>query len=222
MSVSLSEPSAGDQPLSAWVRDVLRERIIRGQYAQGTRLPEAKLAADLAVSRVPLRAAIPQLEVDGFVRTLPRRSAIVFEWTHDAVQDLFDVRLAIEAMATGHAARRLTDESQLQPLRDAITESERAIDGGDPYAIAATSTIIHQRIVQLAGNELLTNLMSAVAGRIHWFFYLTSQRDPNIACHEHHELCDVIATGNEELARAVAVAHIERGRPASTAELLDP
>ncbi|HEY9290075.1 MAG TPA: GntR family transcriptional regulator [Microlunatus sp.] len=225
----MSEPESGaaelpseDLPLSVMARDIIRERIIRGQYAQGTRLPEAKLAADLAVSRIPLRAAIPQLEVDGFVRTLPRRSAIVFQWTEKAVHELFDVRLAIEVLAARHAARRAAQGADVEQLRAAISRSEQSISDGDQYGIATTSTQIHQEIVSLADNELLSTLMGAVAGRIQWLFYLTSQRDQDIACQEHQDLCEVIASGNEDLAQAVAFAHIESGRSVSVTNILGP
>jgi len=88
----------GDVPLSAKVYEEVRRRIIVGRYPQGSRLPEQRLAEDLQVSRVPLREAIPQLEADGFVRTLPRRGAVVSTWTTKQVHDLFDTRLGLDVL----------------------------------------------------------------------------------------------------------------------------
>ena len=207
--------AVADPSLSVRVREILRERIIRGGFAQGSRLPEAKLAAELHVSRIPLRAAIPQLEVDGFVRNLPRRSAVVFEWDGRAVNDLFDVRLAIELMATAHAARQVARGASIDSVNEAIAASEAAVRRGDPYEIAEASTLIHERVVDLSGNELLASLMRAVSGRITWLFYMTSQRDQAVACQQHHDISDAIASGKEDLARAVAFAHIEAGRTPS-------
>ncbi|BDZ51342.1 GntR family transcriptional regulator [Frondihabitans sucicola] len=204
-----------DASLSVQVGETIRERIIRGHYPQGGRLIEAKLAAELEVSRIPLRSAIPQLEVDGFIRTLPRRGAVVFHWTEQAVNDLFDVRLALEVAATGHAALAVEQGRSLAPLLAAIDESHRALDSGDAFRVAGASTLIHQSVVELAGNDLLTSLMRAVSGRITWLFYLTSQRDADLACEQHHALSDVIATGNKALAEATAFAHIELGRKPS-------
>lgn len=212
MSDGGSGPAA-DPLLSETVRDVLQERIIRGQYAQGSRVKEASLAKDLGVSRVPLRAAIPQLRVRGLVRTLPRRGAVVFRWTPDAVNHLFDARLAIEAAAAGYAARRVgRGGSSIESLVDAVERSRQAVENGDPYDIAIASTLIHQRIVELAGNDLLSSAMHAVEGQLAWIFYLTSARDARLACAEHDELCDAIGSGSVELARALAYAHIESGR----------
>jgi DNA-binding GntR family transcriptional regulator len=198
--------------LSAQTYATIRRRIIVGHYPQGARLPEAKLAAELDVSRIPLRAAIPQLEVDGFVHTLPRRGAVVNRWDERAVNDLFDVRVALEPAAARHAAERVQTGASTQPLLDAIEDSHVALRQHDALEIARTSTVIHERIVELAGNELLTTLMKAVSGRVNWLFYLTSQRDPDLACQEHHELHDVILSGNARLAEAVAFQHIEAGR----------
>jgi DNA-binding GntR family transcriptional regulator len=180
---------------------------------QGARITEASLAEELNVSRIPLRAAIPQLRIGGFVTTLPRRGAVVFEWTPQAVNDLFDARLAIEVAAAGYAARSVgSGTGTIQPLLDIIDESHRAVEEGDSYGIAEVSARFHARIVELAGNDLLTSAMRAVEGRLTWLFYLTSTRDTHLAGTEHDELCRAILAGNVELARALAYAHIESGR----------
>src|SRR5690242_20591334 len=83
----------GRVSLSRHIYERLREDIIRGKYPQGSRLAEARLASEFAVSRVPLREAVPLLAVDGFVRSLPRRGAVVTTWTTRLAQNLFDLRL---------------------------------------------------------------------------------------------------------------------------------
>lgn len=85
--------------LSRQIYSTLREGIVIGRFPQGTRLAEQRLASELDVSRVPLREAIPMLEVDGFVTTLPRRGAVVSTWTLKAAHDLFDTRLCLEVGA---------------------------------------------------------------------------------------------------------------------------
>jgi DNA-binding GntR family transcriptional regulator len=203
--------------LSEQVHEKLRRAIILGQYPQGSRLPEVELAKDLNASRVPLREALPRLEVEGFVRTNPRRSAVVETWTADAVTELFDVRLAIEVPAAGMAARRIADGRPDGELRDAMARSDRELDRRRPdaYRVAETSTALHETIVATTDNRLLLSLMHAVAGRILWLFYLTSRRDARTACAEHHDLVDAVTSGNPRLAESIAYAHIERGREPS-------
>ena len=71
---------------------------------------------------------------------------------------------------------------------------------------------LHEEVVRLADNSLLWAMTRAVAGRDRWVFRMTSDRDPVVACREHHELCEAIYAGNEDFAASVSFAHIERGR----------
>lgn len=211
--------AATDGSLSARIYQDLRHGIILGTYPQGMRLAEQRLAEDFNVSRVPLREAMPKLETEGFVTTLPRRSTQVARWTRQSVAELFDVRLALEVNAAGYAARRVAAGGSTAALRSTLDASEDAVRGGDALRIATSSSDFHQAIVDLAGNPLLSNLMRAVSGRVTWLFYLTSQLDVQVACHEHRELLAYIETGNERIAEALSYAHIERGRAPSFAAM---
>jgi DNA-binding GntR family transcriptional regulator len=225
LAAALPGPDAGGVraagSLSVRVYDTLRRGIILGDYPQGMRLAEQRLAEELSVSRVPLREAIPQLEVDGFVQTLPRRCTQVTRWTRRSVNDLFDVRLGLEVSAAGYAARNVASGASTTALRESLDYSHQTLDAGDAYLIADASSSFHEQLVDLAGNELLSSLMRAVAGRVAWLFYLTSQLDPDAACAEHHELLDAIESGNPRVAEALAYSHIEKGRKPSFEALRD-
>jgi len=154
------------------------------------------------VSRVPLREAIPQLESDGFVRTLPRRGAVVSTWSTKLVNDLFDARLALEVAAARRAAVRVAQGGDILALELKLAEADEEVTRGGALEVAVANAEVHQRLV---------------AGRMVWFFYLTATRDPLIACAEHHEIADAIRAGNERLAEALTFAHIESGREPSLA-----
>src|SRR5689334_10830851 len=109
-----------DTSMSQRVYTEIRERIIRGDFPPGFRLLERDLADEFAVSRVPVREALPQLEADGFITTLPRRGAVVAQLTIQDVEELFDVRLGVEVYATRLAARRLSRGASASRLRDAL------------------------------------------------------------------------------------------------------
>ena len=93
--------------LSQRIYATVRERIILGQYPQGSRVLEQRIGEELDVSRVPLREAVPLLERDGFVHSYPRRGAVVARWDTKAIDDLFDARLSLEVVAAGYAARQV-------------------------------------------------------------------------------------------------------------------
>jgi DNA-binding GntR family transcriptional regulator len=205
---------ADDRPdsLSAQIYAALREGIIRGHYPQGSRLAEQRLATELSVSRVPLREAVPRLEVDGFLRTLPRRGAIVSSWTGKSAHELFDLRLCLEVGAARYAARQVAAGASTEALRTALRDAESGLRGADPYLVAQQSTEFHEVIADLSDNELMRSMMRSLAGRMMWLFYMTSDLDSAEAHHDHIEILAAIETGNERLAESVAYAHIERDR----------
>lgn len=201
-----------EQPLTAKVYRELRNRIIAGDLAPGERLRERELAVDLGVSRIPVRQAMPQLEADGFITTRPRRGATVTQLTMRDIDELFDVRLGVEVHATRLAARRVASGVAPIFLRQAMGEADAALASGDPALIAESNADFHEAVVQLADNVLLATMTRRIAGRDRWVFRLTADRDPVVACQEHHELCEAIYAGDEEFAAAISYSHIERGR----------
>ena len=198
--------------LSRYIYSTVRERIILGQYPQGSRLPEQRIGEELNVSRVPLREAVPWLERDGFVHSRPRRGAVVSRWDEKAIDDLFDVRLSLEVGAARYAARQVARGGSLDPLNHALDEAQRTVAGGDPFQIARTSTAFHEAVIETSSNELMVSLMKNISGRITWLFFLTSGLPADEAFHDHVLLRDAIASGNERVAESVAYAHIERDR----------
>ncbi len=210
MSQTAAAPSM--LSLSRHIYSTVRERIILGQYPQGSRLPEQRIGEELQVSRVPLREAVPLLERDGFVHTFPRRGAAVVRWDVKAVDDLFDVRLSLEVGAARHAARQVAAGESMDRLNAALDASQRVVQTGDAYAIALKSTTFHEAVVETARNDLMLRLMRTVSGRMTWLFFLSSSLPAEEAFHDHIAVRDAIASGNERVAESVAYAHIERDR----------
>lgn len=212
---------ATDESLAAQAYQTLRRAIIVGRFAEGSALKEHQLAVELEVSRIPIRAAIAQLDNDGFVRTSPRRSARVEGWTERSINELFDVRLSLEALAARLAAQNVRGGADAGQLTLSLDEAHRAVAHGDRLAIAEAHTRFHDRIVDVADSGLLSALMRAVLGRMTWLFYLTgASRDPEVQSHEHDELLEAIASGNDRLAESLAFSHIEKGRAPSLGIIL--
>jgi DNA-binding GntR family transcriptional regulator len=212
-------PAERPESLSRQIYATLREGIIRGRYPQGSRLAEQRLALEFQVSRVPMREAVPLLEVDGFVHTLPRRGAVVSQWSIKAADDLFDLRLCLEVGAARYAARQVSAGASTKTLGDALEQSRRGVADQDAYRIARESTTFHELVVDLADNALMRSLMRSVSGRMMWLFFMTSELDPVDALQGHHELYAAINSGNERVAEAVAYTHIESDRLESLAAL---
>nr|WP_239092189.1 GntR family transcriptional regulator [Streptomyces sp. SID14478] len=196
--------------------ETLRRRILEVQLQPGERLVERDLAAELDVSRIPLREALRRLEADGLVLIVPHRGALVAPFTPADVRDLFDVRESLESLAARLTAERC-DADGLARLAARLDAARAATRAKDRAAIAAANAGFHTDIVELADNPLLTSMMRPLETRTHWLFRLTAQRDPARQCAEHEVLYEAIAAGDADRAAALAHTHVADGRTESLA-----
>ncbi|MEV5072617.1 GntR family transcriptional regulator [Microbacterium sp. LMI12-1-1.1] len=201
-----------DQSLSVKIYEELRERIIEGTLAAGERIRERELAAEFNVSRIPIREAMPRLEAEGFIKTLPRRGAVVTEMTLNDVEELFVVRSSLEVLAAKLAAQACAAGASSDELFARLARAEAALDAGGDRDIAAANSALHEEILDLSGNSLLIGLMGPINGRVRRLFRLEAERDQRVLCAEHREMCHAIADGNVEWAGALAYAHVEHSR----------
>jgi DNA-binding GntR family transcriptional regulator len=194
----------------------LRRRIVDGDYAQGERLTENRLAEDFGVSRNPVREALRVVESEGFVEILPRRGAVVATLDETAIRDLFAVRKQLETLAAGLAAERAT-EDDVARLRALLAEANKATEAGDLARVAELNSALHVAVIDISGNRWLASLSSAMYHHVHWVFRVgAAQRAPH-SWEEHIRLVDAIAAGDAEAAVAAAEAHVEAAAAAALA-----
>lgn len=198
----------------------LRSRIVNLVYQPGERLIERDLAAELDISRIPLREAMQLLQSDGLVVLVPRQGAIVAPFTADDVRNLFDVRECLEVLAVRLAAARVT-EVGLARLREQMDLARAAIVRGDDPEIAAANSGFHRILVEVAANPLLSVMMGPLDARVQWLFHLTRRRDLVLQCEEHQDIYDAVATGDPELAARLMFDHVTSGREESIALAAD-
>ncbi len=204
-----------DQSLSTQIYEALRERIIEGELPPGSRIRERDLAEEFNVSRIPIREAMPRLESEGFISTLPRRGAVVTEMKLEDVKELFAVRASLEVLAARLAAAACAAGADTTVLFTRLASAEGALDTGDDRRIAAANSALHEEILRLSGNKLLISTMVPINGRVRRLFRLEAERDQRVLCAEHSRLVREIAEGNEERAASVASAHVEHSRAES-------
>ena len=107
-------------PLRDVVFNTLREAILKGDLKPGERLMELQLAAKLGVSRTPIREAIRKLELEGLVLMIPRKGAEVAQITEKNMQDVLEVRKALEELSVQLACERITPEQVEDFLKENI------------------------------------------------------------------------------------------------------
>jgi DNA-binding GntR family transcriptional regulator len=191
------------------VREQLRERIVTGVLRPGDRLVERELAEDLGVSRVPVREAIRSLEADGFVVVQSPRRVVVRQLSRIDVEELFDVREALEGLATEQACRR-ADPAALRHLEQTVAEAARALAAGNINEVAEANLRFHQEIVALAGNALLSSMLHQLEDRLRWLF--RQNEDWGRLLQEHRRLYEAVASGDPRQARACSVEHVQVNR----------
>lgn len=189
------------------VCDALRDRIIAGTLAPGDRLVEDRLAEELGVSRNPVREALRVLAVEGYVELVPRRGAVVARISLELVEQIFQVRMALEALAARLAARN-ADTDAARRVTQVLDEAEEAIASGEPALLPELNTRFHSLVLELAANPVLTDLMEPLRGRVQWIFSRTATGRAPHSLAEHRRLADAIASGDEEVAATVAVEHV--------------
>ncbi|GAA4615339.1 FCD domain-containing protein [Saccharopolyspora hordei] len=197
-------------PLRERVRQELQSRIVDGRLLPGDRIFEQDLAAELGVSRVPVREAIRMLQSEGFVDVPPgRRGVFVRGLDRRQAQELFEVREALEVHAARLAAER-AESGDVAALADLAEQARRAFEAGEIEAMSDANAAFHDTLVQLSGNELLATMLEPLHGRLAYLFRMNLE--PDRVCREHEELQAAISAGDADRAAAVAKQHVLSSR----------
>jgi len=198
------------KPLRELVFETLREAIINGILKPGERLMEVQLAEELGVSRTPVREAIRKLELEGFVVMIPRKGAYVADISLKDVADVFEVRAALESLAAGLAAERITEE-EIEELERVLVQQQNLADSDRLEDIIKIDTDFHDVLYRASRNERLVQIVSHLREQIQRFrtASLSQPGRMRIALEEHKELVEAIAERNVEKAQSLAREHIE-------------
>jgi DNA-binding GntR family transcriptional regulator len=193
-----------------FVADFLREGIISGRFARGSKLKQAELAQMIGTSITPVREAIKLLEAEGFVLGDSHRGAIVAPFDMDATEEIVDLRVTLESKLALASLKRLTPQT-VQELRDLQQEIEQAAAGGDREKVRVINYRFHEAIYLAA--ELPQTLQFV---RILWARYpfdLINKLDNRIerASAEHREMLSAIIVRDEAAMLSALRTHIRAG-----------
>ncbi len=192
------------EPESERVIRQVRDDILDGVRPPGSRLVEREIAAELGVSRLPVRDALRVLVAEGLVTPRPRTWAVVREFTPSDVADLHEVRTALEVMAFRLAAERHTPEG-LARLRRVLDAGLHASRDGDAVRARRAAADFHETVTDLADNGLLSEIERLLRSRMRW---LLSQHDDLVGvAEEHEELYQAIADRDLPRVEQLATVH---------------
>jgi len=198
------------KPLRELVLEAIREAIKNGTLQPRERLMEIQLADDLGVSRTPVREALRKLEQEGFIVMVPRKGAYVSDLSMKDVADVFEIRAALDGLAGGLAAERITEE-ELELMERMLVEKGEAINQNDIDKLVEADTRFHEAMYMASRNERLSNIISNLREQIQRF-RLTSLSVPGRredSLKEHRQILEAIQARDIQLARQLAQEHIE-------------
>lgn len=207
MSLHLIGPSAlnSGQPLGAQLMAMLRARIIRGELAPGTRLSEAGIAAELQISRQPIREAFIKLAEEGLLEIRPQRGTVVPKISLRMVEDARFIREAIEADVVKIAAQQF-DADRIATLDRLLLEQARTESVEDFITL---DDQFHRHLAEGVGRSHAWHVIEALKAQLDRVRYLSVQQFPKDKLVEQHaSIVDAIRTHDPAQAEAAMRTHL--------------
>lgn len=191
------------------VKDILLERILRGELEPGERLVETRLARELGTSQAPVREALRDLELLRLVESEPFRGARVRAVDDAQLLPVFPVRAALEELAAAEAAR--TPDRDVSVLEREVDAMRKAAAGGEWRSQIDHDLAFHRAMVQLAGNDALLQSWLVLGVEVSTAFatYQTMWDQAELA-EFHVPIVDAIRAGDARRAGAEARKHVRR------------
>lgn len=198
-------------PLRDVVFNTLRQGILRGLLPPGLRLMEIQLAKQLGVSRTPVREAIRMLELEGLVKTIPRKGAEVAEITPKDLHDVLEVRCAMEALAVELSCKTITTE-ELEALKKVLDKFRHLVPKGDVNELAECDVEFHDIIIQSTQNKRLIQLLNNLREQMYRYRleYLKDISTHQHLIKEHQAIVNCLEHHDVEGAKQIINAHISR------------
>jgi DNA-binding GntR family transcriptional regulator len=201
-------PLISRQRLADQVYDVLRGRILARSLRPGDRLSVPVLAAELELSRSPVREAVQRLVVEGLAEEEFHRGARVAAVDAEDLADVFAVRGALEGLAAALAAESDT-ATLVAVLRASITAHTDAIRNDDEQAMIAADQAFHQALLEAADNRHLDRALGSLLGRAQVAMMSGDLcRLPRKAVAEHKAILAAIREGDADAAGRAACEHV--------------
>ncbi len=187
----------------------LRQAIVSGELPPGTRLVERELAAQLGVSRTPVREAFRKLEHEGLVGQSGRKSLVVRQLSRDEVREILAIRATLEGLAAELAAEHARP-SHLRTFRGLLARMDRAAVSGDTAVLAELNEQFNASLYAAAGSPRLAEMLGSLREQADKFArrgYEVPGRAAE-AVREHHRIVEAIAAGDREAAAREAREHV--------------
>ena len=198
-----------DRSLRIRVFNAKENAILDGEYKDGDSLNELRLSKELGVSRTPVREALMQLELEGLVRNIPNKGAVVVGVTEQDTHDIYEIRIRIEGLASRLCAEKITEE-ELHALEQIVELQEFYLMKNDTEQIWKLDSDFHKIIYDASRSRPLRSTLS------NFHNYIKKARDMSMHTEgraektvaEHRAILDAIKSRDGALAEQLTAEHI--------------
>lgn len=191
----------------------LVEMLLNGTITEDQPLSERNLSDLLGLGRTPIREAVRDLVREGVLESHPMRGTILRPLTIPDLQDLYEIRYAIEGIAVELAAKR-GEVEQLQRFAVAFDEALANPDDFDVLQVHDDGVEFHKEVMRLSGNKRLLEMYYPFRLRFRIPFGIVRNRTPErirAALQEHKTLLEAIMRRDAEHARFLMCEHLRKG-----------
>ncbi len=198
--------------LRARVAQEIRTAILRGDLPPGSRVKQEHLAAQLGVSREPVRQALLMLQREGLVQAQPNRGAQVAPVDRHLISDVYGLREAVETSIVATLAR--LPRFDVKPFRVLIARGRSAVRERDLPALIQLDMSFHTKLYEAAGNQVIVDVMNGQWGHIRRVMAMVLDRAAyrQKIWDEHEAIVQAIQAGRVASASAAAGRHIRAAR----------
>ncbi|OUI68801.1 GntR family transcriptional regulator [Serratia marcescens] len=186
-----------------------KQALVTLSYKPGEYLNTAQVMNDLDMGRTPINQAIHRLANEGLLQVIPRKGVMVSPLSMDDALELIEVRLANEMLCMQLASQRIT-ERQIATLTELNRQIEAASQERDRVRMMTLDHEFHQELAQIAGNNMLADILSVLHARAQRFWASTLSREGHMreVIDEHRAIIAALAAQDSAAAAEAAQAHI--------------
>lgn len=200
----IRQPTITDQ-----VYDILYERVVNLTLPPGARLSEAEVAAQMGVSRQPVRDAFYRLSQLGFIQIRPQRATIVTQISEEAIRQAKFIRLSLELSCIREAVQCLTD-AQLDALEALLDRQTVAVEADRRGEFHALDDQFHHDIAAGSGLGFVWAVVKDKKGHMDRARYLSLGYNAGTALAEHRLILQALRARDSDAAVAAVTAHLSR------------
>ncbi len=196
-----------------YVYTQLKLSIISHRLSAGQPITEEEIVKQYSISRTPVREIFRKLEHDGLVKNIPYRGTYVSDLKRDDIEEILDIRYALESFAAKSAAKKIT-EDDIKKFTNIEAQLLLAAKKNDSVLSFDADTKLHELILDIAGNDRIHKIITSLLGQIHRIRFISGHMEGRIetTVNEHLEIIKAIINREPELAERKMKIHISNTR----------